>query len=810
MNRDTLRQLGAGQSIDSICKSAGCTRAQFDDWWKKEAASRAPRCTGQLAAAVKTYATIERDRWGIPHIFPDNQHDLFFAYGLAMAQDRLFQLDYLRRKGLGRLAEILGPDGLQFDLIARTVGLNRIAAAELSRLPSETRDALEAFSAGVDAWIEQCGDHLPIEFDLLDYRPEPWSPVDSLSIEVDFRWYLTGRFPILVMPEMAQRILGDGPLYRDFILGEEDDEAIIPPEAYRNLQKELGSDPWKAIADRPREAVGQSTTHPDSTGSNNWVIGGEHCRSGLPMVGSDPHIAFEAVSCWYEAHLCGAGFNVAGMTYVGMPAIMFGRNERVAWGMTNNICSLRDLFQEQSDAADPNSFLFDGRREPARELTETIRIKGGDPVTRTIRFSRNGPVVNEILPLSDLQTGPVTLKWLGSYQGGWLTALLGIDRAKNIAEFREALRPWHVPTFNVVAADVDGNIAVQSAGRIPIRKTPERGYRSGSDPNQQWTGLIPFEAMPHSINPSRGSLATANNRLAANDYPYPLFGCWASGYRGARIRQMIEERVADPGVARPERVWAGQEHGFTHDDFRDMQQDPVSLRATTCVPPLIAALSDSADQQIKTAAAMLKNWNGRVEPDLVAPTLFNVFFTFWSKAVAEVRFHGATADLLSRQAEAIASRLLADDPHGWFPAGQRVPAIHRVFAQTLAFLKDRLGLDMASWQWSRLHKMPLKHVLAGRGDLGQLLSQGNVPVKGDMTTVCNTGCDPEWQATTGAGYRLIADLSTTVLMAVDTQSQSGNPGTPHYSDQLQPWLSGEYNPLTLNRGDVYTLVVESL
>ncbi len=802
MNRDTLRLLGAGQSIESVCKAAGCTRADFDAWWKKETASRAPRCTGNISATVKTSATIERDRWGIPHIFADNQHDLFVAYGLAMAQDRLFQLDYLRRKGLGRLAEILGEGGLQLDLIARTVGLNRIAAAEFSRLPTETRDVLEAFSAGVNAWIEQCSDKLPIEFDLLDYRPEPWSPLDSLAIESEFRWYLTGRFPILVMPEMAKRVLSDGPLYRDFILGEEDDEAIIPPEAYKNLQRELGSDPWKVIADRPREAVGQSTTHPDYTGSNNWVIAGKFCRSGAPMVASDPHIAFEAVSCWYEAHLCGAGFNVAGMTYVGMPAIMFGRNERVAWGMTNNICSLRDLYQEQTDAAHPNSFFFDGRWEPARELTETIRLKGAEPITRTIRFSHNGPVVNQILPLPDQQTGPVTLKWLGAYQGGWLTALLGIDRAKNVAEFREALRPWHVPTFNVVAADVEGNIAVQSTGRIPIRKTPERGYRSGSDPDQQWIGLIPFEAMPHAINPSRGWLATANNRLAANDYPYPLFGCWASGHRGARIRQMIETGLTASAATAP--------RGFTHDDFRDMQQDPVSLRATTCVPPLLAALSDSSDPQIKAAAALLKNWNGRVEPDLVAPTIFNVFFTFWSKAVAEVRFQGATAELLSRQAEGIASRLLADDPHGWFPAGQRVPTIHRAFAQALGLLKDQFGSDMSQWQWSRLHRLPLKHVLATRGDLDQLLSHGNVPVKGDMTTVCNTGSDPNWLATTGAGYRLIADLSTSVLMAVDAQSQSGNPGTPHYSDQLQPWLSGEYHPLPLNRADVSKIAAETL
>jgi penicillin G amidase len=800
MDRDLLRRLGAGESIESICKQAGWKRTQFDAQWREETARRAPRATGQGTAPLKAAATIERDRFGIPHIYAENEHDLFVAYGYAMAQDRLFQLDYLRRKGLGRLAEVVGQEGLQFDLIARTVGLNRIAAAELARLPRQTREVLDAFSSGVNAWIEQCGDLLPIEFDLLDYRPEPWTPVDSLAIEVEFRWYLTGRFPILVMPEMAKRILGEGPLYRDFILGEEDDEAILPREAYQNLQRELGCDAWQGIANRPREAVGQAMSHPDSTGSNNWVVAGKYCASGKPMVGSDPHIAFEAVSCWYEAHLCGAGFNVAGMTYVGMPAIMFGRNERVAWGATNNICSQRDLYQEQVDPHRTDCFLFDGRAEPARELTETIHIKGGEPVTKTIRYSRNGPVVNEILPLRDEQTGPVTLKWLGEYQGGWLTALLGIDRASNVNEFREALRPWHVPTFNVVIADVDGNIAVQSAGRIPLRKTAERGYRCGSDPNQQWIGLVPFEAMPHAVNPSRGWLATANNRLAPADYPYPLFGCWASGHRAMRIRQMIEQQ------------FASSQHGdkFSHDNFRDMQQDPVSLRATTCVPPLLKALSESSDPHVQAATAQLKDWKGRVEPELVSPTIFNVFYTFWSKAVADARFRGATAELLSRQAEGIASRLLVDDPHGWFAPGQRVAAIERAFRQAIFYLTERLGGDMSQWQWSKLHRLPLKHVLANRGDLGELLNHGNVPVRGDMTTVCNTGNDASWLATTGAGYRLIADLSNNVLRAVDGQSQSGNPGTPHYSDQLDDWVNGRYHALPLDRTEASKLAVERL
>jgi penicillin G amidase len=795
MTHDILRRLGAGEAIDAICRRAGWTRADFDAWWRREAASRTPRADGQIAAGVGSEATIQRDRFGIPHIRAEGRQDLFFAFGFAMAQDRLFQLDYLRRKGHGRLAEVLGADGLPLDIVARTVGLNRIAEAEWSRLPAETRDVLEAFAAGVTTWIEQCGEQLPIEFYLLDYRPEPWSPIDSLAIEVEFRWYLTGRFPVIVMPEMARRVLGEGPLYRDFILGEADDEAIIPPEAYRDSKRPPSG--------TPHEDVGQTAGDSDGTGSNNWVVAGRHCRSGMPLVASDPHIAFEAVSCWYEAHLSGGGFNVAGMAYVGMPAIMFGRNERVAWGATNNICSLRDLFQEQVDPAHPKCFLFDGRWEPARELVETILVKDAEPVRRTISCSRNGPVVNEILPLPEKQTGPVTLKWLGAEQGGWLTALLGMDRARSVSEFRETLRPWHVPTFNLVVADVEGQIAVQSAGRIPLRKTPERGYRSAADLDQQWTGLIPFEAMPHAVNPSRGWLATANNRLASDDYPYPLFGTWSSGYRAARIRQMIEGRLT--GAA-----GHAESRGFTTDDFRDMHHDTLSLRAAASVPPLVAALSDMTDSRVREAVKLLRTWDGRVQADLVAPALFNVFFAFWSKAVADVRFEGPTAQWLSKQAEGIASRLLADDPHGWFAAGQRVPAIQRVFVETLAHLTQRFGPDMSAWQWGRVHQMPLKHVLSARGELGELLNHGGGPIGGDMTTVCNTGSDPALLATTGAGYRLIADLAINVLLAVDAQSQSGVPGSPHYSDQFDAWKNGEYHVLPLDADEVAKLAATTL
>lgn len=793
-SRELLKRLGRGESIASLCSAVSWTRAEFDQWWKSETTSRQPNVAGQIDANVLDSVRIRRDRWGIPHISAERPDDLWFGFGYAMAQDRLFQLDYLRRKGLGRLSEILGAEGLPLDIAARTVGLNRIAVAELDRLPQETREVLNAFAAGVNAWIECCGECLPVEFDLLNYRPEPWTPVDSLAIEVEFRWYLTGRFPVIVMPEMARRVLGEGPLYREFLLGEADDEAIVPPEAYAHMRRDLLGDVYPQLDSLPQEMIGQATGDPFGTGSNNWVIAGRHCRSGASIVASDPHIAFEAVSCWYEAHLQGAGMNVVGMAYAGMPAIMFGRNEFVAWGITNNICSLRDLYQERTDAAHPDCFQYADSWEPARELTEVIHVKDAQPVIHVVRFSRNGPVVNEILPLPQEQTGPVTVKWLGAYEGGWLTSLLAMDRARTVDEFRAALRPWHVPTFNLVIADQKGHIAVQCAGRIPLRRQAERGYRPGWDPEHQWIGLLPFEALPHCVDPHRGWLATANNRLAGDDYAYPLFGTWISGYRAARIREMIESQIAA-------RAMDTQNHGFEMAHHRVMHQDALSLRATRCVPALIKVLADVKHPQLQAAVSCLRDWDGHVEPNLVAPTLFNVFFTRWSKAVADVHFTGETAEMLAKQAEYVAGRLLEEDASGWLPPGNREAAIRNAFLNTLAYLTERFGDDMADWTWGRIHVIPLKHVLSTRGDLGQLLNHGGGPVKGDMITVCNTGSGPDWMANSGAGYRLIADLSEHGLWAVDGSSQSGDVGSPHYHDQFEAWKNGEYHfiPLDFDR-----------
>lgn len=766
---DLLKRLGRGDSIQLLCREGNMTRQEFDNWWDDQTRRRTPRPDGALRTNLSAETRIIRNKWGVPHIVAQNDQDLFFGFGYAMAEDRLFQLDYLRRKSLGRLSEILGQDGLQLDTIARTVGLNRIAEAEWESTPDETCSLLKSFCRGVNELIDQTRNNLPIEFALLDYEPEPWQPVDCLAIAAEFRYYLTVRFPVIVGPELARQALNDPTLYHAFLSGEADDESIMPAGSYTS-------------GESSNAQVGASVGDPqEGEGSNNWVVGGGRTNSGRPMVASDPHIAFAAVSCWYEVQLTGGSFDVMGMAYAGMPAVMFGRNRSVAWGITNNICSQRDLYLERTDPHRPGYFLHDGEWEPEHTLDETIYVKGEKPVIETVRFSRNGPIVDEILPPEAAGTGPVSLRWLGSDYCGWLPSLLGIDRADSVAALREATRTWRVPTWSLVVADKEGHFGYQAVGGIPVRKVWERGYRPGWDPDHQWQGLIPFDAMPRLEDPDQGWVATANNRVAGNDFPYPLSGTWASGHRARRIRQMIEER-----------------DGFTMQSFAQMQQDTRALRAEEAVPGVLAVLLESGQDRLLEAAGYLEKWNLNMAPDSVAASIFEAFFNKWCRRVAEERFKGELAAMLSGQCGGLAGSLIYQDNAGWFDGGDRKAAIVKAMEAALNEIESRLGPEMSNWSWGALHKVQLRHVLSERGDLGDLLDRGGLPVGGSGVTVCNTSFDPNWGALTGANYRLISDLGEDGMWAVESQGQSGHPGSEHYCDQLEEWLAGQYHFLSFD------------
>ena len=790
-SRRILHQLGRGESIDDVRTAAGLTDADFEAWWNQELQRRLAVIDGQASGPVGAAVEIQRDASGLPHIYAQNESDLFVGYGYAMAQDRLFQMDFLRRRALGRLAEILGPEAFDYDVLVRTVGLHRIAADETARLPAETASRYEAFATGVNAFIDECRDLPPIEFDLLDYRPEPWRPLDSIALLGELRWYLTGRFPVIAVPEMARRALGDGPLYRAFITPEAIDETILHPGEYATAGS--GTDP----VEPPMGGID------DGTGSNNWVIGPSRSVSGGAMVASDPHIAFGAPCCWYQAHLVGRRFNVAGAGYAGAPGILFGRNLRVAWGITNNISSQRDLYQERTDPAHPDAFLYDGNWEPARKRVESIGVRGEGVREEVVRSSRNGPIVDRILPGFAQGTGPVSLRWAGALPCAWPSSLLALNVAESCAELEDALRGWGAPTLSMVFADVDGGFGYRATGQVPIRSRRERGYRRGWDPGDAWQGMIPFEGMPAVREPMRGWVATANNLPAPSDYPYPLANMSPTGFRARRIRQMIESRES-----------------HSREDMASMQYDVLALRALEAVPALVQIL-DGGNARAKAAAAALSAWDRRMDSESTAAAIFEAFQHQWDQAVAAERFSadasalavGDPAAFVAGGISSLSLRLLADDNVGWFSSVQaRDAAVRSVMARTLDQLAERLGDDMSTWSWGRLHTLQLPHLLSGRGDLGRLLDRGGEPVSGNGFVVSNTGSAADFSSSGGANYRLLVDLAEAPaqMWTLDAAGPSGQPGSPHYANQFGDWLSGRYHRISLEHDDVRPTISTTL
>ena len=781
---DILKRLGNGDPIESVIRSMNMDKTQFHRWWKTQTSGRNPKTSGQIKGPVSDDVNIFRDANGIPHILASNDHDLFWGYGYTMAQDRLWQLDYYRRRGMGKLSEILGTDALEYDRLVRTIGLNHIALAQSKALPASTMTLLESFSSGINTVIENDSILPPIEFELLDYRPEPWSPLDSIAILTEFRWYLTGRMPVIYLPEIAKRYLSNQDLYIAFLTAEAGNELIVPEAHYPKTQI-------------PTEPVGEVVNSPDEgIGSNNWVGNGKLSISGAPILASDPHIAFGSVSCWYQAHLSGGSFDCAGTGYVGVPGFWFGRNQSMAWGLTNNICSQRDLYQESVNPDDPDDLLYGYEWKKITKRVENIEVKGSKPVAHMVTSSHNGPIVNEFLPESASSEGPVSIKWLGSTLSDETTCLINMNRAPDCENFRESIRDWTVPTLSFSFADKDGNIAYQSSGRIPVRKNWDRGFRPGWEPEHQWNGLIPYDHMPQMTNPTEGWIRSAYNRTASENYPYPLSGQWSSGYRAKRIRHMLEENDA-----------------IDRDLFSKMQSDVFSERAAESVPVLIDLLEKSHDVKIQEVLKLLKTWDFNLEPDSGGAAIFEIFFIHWSYQVALQQFPEDVSKLLSGAMAGLSVQLLRNNISGWFsPESDRNAAILNSMDKAIDELERRIGKDSSSWSWGTLHKVNLPHLLDGVGDLGSLFNRGGDPVGGSGITVSNTGFDPNYLASMGANFRLIVDLGEypPALWTVDAAGQSGHLSSKNYCDQLQTWLKGKYNKIYMNQNDISKHSIDKL
>ena len=761
MTLDESRMLAAlrgAEPVETICRASGLTPDAFaaarDAYLARHARLGDQRLTGAVSGKVE----ILRDRAGVPHIYAGSTGDLYFGLGLAMAQDRLWQMDRLRRRAMGRLAEILGPSFVASDIAHRTVGIDLIAAREPALMDGATHATIQVFVAGINRQIVLFGQDLPIEFKLLGYAPEPFTVSDVVAIARGFWWSLNGRIDRLLAAEAAR------------LLPEPMRQMYLTPEASEHLVLPTGGS----------LAAGSD----DATGSNNWAVAGGRASSGKAVLAGDPHQPFWVPSSWYEYALHGPEDDAAGSGHPGFPGMWWGSNGTIAWSITNNMASTRDLYREQVDPGDATRYRDGDVWRRFEERSVEIAVRGEAARKLVVRSTTRGPIVNALVPAIEAAGDPpLSLRWVGSEHLDDLRASIAVGRARNWQAFRGALRDWSVAVFNFVYADSSGNVGYQMAGRIPVRGRVTYGLRDAANPADRWTGYVPFEGMPHHYNPASGYVASANQRIVPANYPYTIYGAYSQGHRGIRIDQVFARGKTDTAASVA------------------LQNDVKSVRAERSCPHVLRVLRGHADADAQAMAVGLAGWDFRYAVDSIAPVLFETFMFHWQRRVLSEHIPPRLLDLTAQQTGLCVS--LLEQPDIAYFRTSVAAEIVAVAKQAMAALRARLGDDPKTWNWGRLHQAHWRHVVSTPSSAAAL-DIGPAAVDGGSHTVRNTGGElPPHAASSGAEYRIVVDFAKPdSFLAVQNIGNSGVPGSPHYRDQFEPWLRGAYHVVHLKRAGV--------
>ncbi|MDB5761760.1 MAG: penicillin acylase family protein [Herminiimonas sp.] len=771
--------------------------------WYRSASQ--PQIDGRLQlAGPRAPIDIVRDAEGIPHIYAQSARDAYFALGFVHAQDRLWQLELNRRIAAGRMAEILGPDAVNADRFLRSLGVHRNAEAILANLSPETRDALESYAKGINAYLANRSGPLPPEFLITGApAPAPWQPADSIGWQTMMAWDLGGNWSQeLLRMRLAQRL----PLDRiNAFLPPYPGDAVMKTQDYTKLYRTLTGTTQQLVA----VAKIAPPSYVDGMGSNNWVVSGALSETGKPLLANDPHLGLSAPALWYFAHMSAPGLNVIGATLPGIPGIVLGRNDRIAWGFTNTAPDVQDLYIERINPADSTQYQTPDGWADFKLRTEVIKVKGRPDVVIDVRETRHGPVITGALPIID--RAPVDAKkYVISF--AW-TALrpddltvqagIGLNRAKNWQEFLEAAKDFGSPQQNMVYADVDGNIGFIAPARVPIRK-PENDLKGlapapGWDSRYDWAGFIPFDALPRQYNPAPQRVITANQKITEPDYPYFLTSEWALPYRANRIAALLD---------------ATPRHSMN--SFAQIQKDDISLAAQELLPLLrkTAPRSDRA----RTALAALSGWNGAMDIDRSEPLIFNA----WMREASRRIFADELGDALMKDYweqrnvhQPMVNVLKNTDGQGRWCRNVALPAaagpqdcaevLSASLDSALDDLARRYGADMSRWRWGDAHAARSEHRPFGRIPILAGLFDIRVPTPGDTFTV-NVGrynlsdeAEP-FTSRHAASMRALYDLSDLENSRfIHSTGQSGNVLSPLYRNYVQRWSEVDYLPMKTDR-----------
>ncbi len=748
-----------------------------------------PKIDGSISLSGLGQAVeVVRDRHGIPHIKANSETDAAFAPGFSHAQDRLWQMEMNRRIGAGRLSEILGQATLGGDRFLRMLGLYRHAEATLEHLSPRARKVFAAYAAGVNAFLEDRSGPLPPEFLILGHQPEPWRIADSIvwikvmALDLGGNWRKE-----LTRLRLAGRVGEAG--INDFMApyGEDIPRGVL---AATGLDGGL-ADKILSDKDLARILVDAHLPLGEGAGSNNWVVAGAHSATGKPLLANDPHLGLATPAIWYFAHQNIAGRNVIGAALPGVPSIILGRNDRIAWGFTNTGPDVQDLYFEKLDPTDPNRYLTPDGPATFEIHDEVIKVKDAADVIMQVRRTRHGPVLSDAHrgAAAALPKGYVlALSWT-ALRDDDLTAQSGMEMAQadNWLDFLAAVRSFHAPQQNVVYGDVEGNIGFISPGRVPIQAKENKVMgtmpQPGWEKKYDWQGLIPFAELPRSYNPQDGIIATANHKIVDDSYPHHITFDWAAGFRAKRIHGLLRAR---------------ERHSV--DGFRALQADVVSPFALAALPHLLAVKPGS--ELARQAFEMLGPWQGEMDRDRAEPLIFNAWIWLFAKLITEDELSGIQADVWGRGGPFVL-RVLQERAE-WCDdrrtAGKESCDAMLIRALDLAVLwiSERQGGEVNAWRWGMEHLARSSHRPFGKVDYLRHLFDITVPVSGSVYTV-NVGdfdiFNPErpFASKHGPSLRAIYDLDDPDRsLFIHSTGQSGNPLSPHYADMAKTWSEGGY------------------
>jgi penicillin G amidase len=742
---------------------------------REESKARLSQLDGSITLdGLQEPVEVIRDQWGVAHIYAETMEDLFFTQGFVAAQDRLYQMEIWRRTAAGELSEVFGETMVERDRIARLVRYQGDMEAEWASYSPHAKAIATAFTSGINAYVRQRGDQLPLEFDLLDFRPGEWEPEDVLL-----------RIAGLLMVRNARQEVARAELVAK--LGVEQTETYFPTDPTRRLDPDPavnldGLDGGVLAGYRSATAIPMLS---EEDGSNNWVVDATLTTTGKPLLASDPHRPVVLPSLRYLVHLVAPGWNVIGSGEPALPGVAIGHNERIGWGFTIVQYDQADLYVERTDPENPQRYRYREEWVEMRVERETVGVKGQvEPVEVELKFTRHGPVIWE----DPENHRVVVIRWVGQEPGtaGYLGSL-ALDQAGDWDEFVKAMEAWKVPAENIVYADVDGNIGWVPAGLLPVRPNWSGLFPiPGESGDYAWDGFRTVDQLPREFNPKRHYIATANHNIRPPDYAYDLGFDWSAPYRFNRV----DEVLAAGGP-------------FTIEGFQKLQHDETSLPARA----LTAMLPDSGEANYERARELLSGWNHVLGKDSGAAALFEIWLPILERQFIATEVPSEHRELIARNLDLpVLIDLLSR-------SGEHKAVLRQSLGEAWSHAADLLGPDPAAWRWGTLHTINFRHPLASTPARRAVFNRGPVERGGDGYTP-NATPGSDFQQRNGASYRHILDLADwDRSVFTSTPGQSGQPGSPFYDNLLDGWGNHSYAPLVYSREAVerhaaHTLTLE--